>query len=103
MAWSSSDRRSELPPNWPAIRARVKRRDRGVCQGVLSEGALCGAPGTDVDHIRPGGDHSLGNLQLLCRWCHKRKTQRESHEARAVKRKPPTITRDLRDPMPDPW
>lgn len=105
MAWASSNRRSELPSNWPALRARVMRRDRGVCQGVLSEGAICGYPGTEVDHIRPGMDHSMGNLQLLCAWCHKRKTQAESQAARAnAKPLPRThIPRGEREAPPSPW
>jgi 5-methylcytosine-specific restriction protein A len=41
--------------------------------------AACGAPGTDVDHIRAHrGDEELrldpGNLRTLCRACHSRKT-----------------------------
>ncbi|MFI2242366.1 HNH endonuclease [Streptomyces chrestomyceticus] len=104
MAWYSSNRRSELPPNWAIIRQRVIRRDRGLCQGVLSEGALCGHPGTEVDHIRPGSDHSMGNLQLLCTWCHKRKTQAESRAGRADKPMPKThIPRDQREAPPSPW
>ncbi|MFG3200376.1 HNH endonuclease [Streptomyces sp. NPDC048208] len=105
MAWSSSNRRAELPANWATIRARVVRRDRGLCQGVLSEGALCGHPGTDVDHIRPGNDHSMGNLQLLCTWCHKRKTQAESKAARANDKPLPRthIPRAEREGPPDVW
>ncbi|QDQ14331.1 HNH endonuclease [Streptomyces spectabilis] len=105
MVWESSNRRSELPANWEALRARVLRRDKGACQGVLMEGGLCGHPGTEVDHVRPGTDHSMSNLQLLCAWHHKRKTQAESLAARASAK--PTqrthITREQREPTPDPW
>ena len=41
----------------------------------------CGAPATDVDHIRPlrsGGTHDLANLQPLCHSCHSRKTGHET-------------------------
>lgn len=101
MAWATSNRRSELPPTqaWEAIRKRVIRRDAGRC-------VACGAPGTDVDHIIPGADHNLGNLQLLCRDCHQTKTQRESAQARNFKRVP---TRKMgrpgtrSEPTPDPW
>ncbi|MFJ8394400.1 HNH endonuclease [Streptomyces sp. NPDC094144] len=105
MAWASSNRRSELPPNWPTLRARVIKRDRGLCQGVLAEGALCGHPGTDVDHIRPGNDHTLGNLQLLCAWCHKAKTQRESQAWRDSQPPLPQthIPRAQREAAPDVW
>ncbi|MGW0929544.1 HNH endonuclease [Streptomyces sp. NPDC002644] len=97
MSWSSSNRRSRLPSNWPALRARVIKRDGGVCQS-------CGNPGTDVDHVRRGDDHRLENLQLLCGWCHKRKTAEESRAARADKPRPVTrIPRDKREDIPDVW
>lgn len=41
--------------------------------------AKCGAPATDVHHIRPlrqGGTHDESNLQSLCRACHSRHTAR---------------------------
>ncbi|MEW1550940.1 HNH endonuclease [Streptomyces tsukubensis] len=104
MAWDSSSRRAELPSNWPRIRQRVIRRDGGLCKGVLEGGQICGAPGTDVDHIRSGIDHSLDNLQLLCAWCHRRKTWAESKAARSLKDRPPTfIPRGSREATPDPW
>ncbi|MFI8452157.1 HNH endonuclease [Streptomyces erythrochromogenes] len=97
--------REGLPSNWKTIRERVIRRDKGLCQGVLSEGGLCGHPGTDVDHIRPGNDHSMGNLQLLCTWCHKRKTQAEAAAARASEKPLPKthIPRGQREGTPDVW
>ncbi|MFJ9671079.1 HNH endonuclease [Streptomyces sp. NPDC101221] len=66
----------------------------------------CGQPGTEVDHIRPGSDHSLDNLQLLCHACHARKTHAESRAAWALKRIPPKAkgrpgTRS--EPTPDVW
>jgi 5-methylcytosine-specific restriction endonuclease McrA len=89
MAWETSNRRDRLPKNWHKIRPRVIRRDGGVCQGVLEDsGQRCGQPGTDVDHIIPGDNHALDNLQLLCRQCHTRKTQRESAAAREAARIP---------------
>lgn len=48
----------------------------------MTDGSRCGDRGTDVDHIIPGDDHDLGNLQLLCRWHHKQKTAREGNQAR---------------------
>jgi 5-methylcytosine-specific restriction enzyme A len=47
---------------------------------------ICGQPANIVDHIRSraegGADLDPGNLQSLCRQCHGRKTQAESHRGR---------------------
>jgi hypothetical protein len=56
------------------VRDQVWKRDRGVCQFKDPEtGKGCGSTHLlEVDHRFPyafGGDHSIGNLQLLCR-CH---------------------------------
>lgn len=72
-----SRRRRELPDDWSRIRKRVLARDRYLC-------AFCGAPATDVDHIVPGGDHSLGNLRSLCRTCHMRRTQLQAMDSRKL-------------------
>ncbi len=50
-------------------RDRVKAEAQGKC-------TKCGAPGTEIDHIR-GSSSEASNLQLLCRDCHLKKT----HEA----------------------
>lgn len=69
--WASS-KSPPLPSNWSQLRKIVKARKN--C-------AVCGMPGTEVDHIvnrAAGGDDSLQNLQLLCYDHHKLKTQQES-------------------------
>lgn len=104
MAWATSNRRDRLPANWERLRARVIRRAGGVCQGVLFDtGQRCNATGTDVDHITPGDDHGLDNLQLLCRWHHTQKTQAESATARAASPRPITHLGRDREAAPDPW
>ncbi|GAA3018217.1 hypothetical protein Sfulv_55070 [Streptomyces fulvorobeus] len=93
MAWDGSTRRSRLPKNWPRIRRRIIRRDGGVCVALYSTGARCELPGTDVDHIVPGDDHTEANLQLLCTWHHLRKSSTEGNAARlrpSVHRPPST-------------
>lgn len=87
MPWTTSNRRAELPANWPAIRQAVIARDRGICQ-------QCGDPGTDVDHIHGKHDHRLENLQLLCgrgsrNDCHGRKTQAQANTARPRQKRAP--------------
>ena len=41
-------------------------------------GASCPSDGTEVDHIVPGDNHDLTNLQLLCKACHAWKTRGEA-------------------------
>lgn len=51
---------------WMAIRRRVLRRDRGKCR-------KCGAPATEVHHVKPvaeGGSDAMRNLVALCHACH---------------------------------
>lgn len=83
--WDNSTRASRLPPDWAKRVAAIKRRDQGQCTCSGCDhctGTPCRAPGRDVDHIKPGDDHQLANLQLLCRWCHDLKTRHEGTRAR---------------------
>lgn len=88
--WDNSNRSSRLPSNWQSIRLAVLRRDRYTCQN-------CGAEGNEVDHIEAGDDHSMANLQTLCRSCHATKThaegtaarRRRMHELRRMTRRQP--------------
>lgn len=86
MAWQGSTRRARLPKDWPRIRRRIIRRDKGACVATYSDGTQCGMPGTDVDHIVPGDDHRDENLQLLCTWHHARKSAHEGGTAAALTR-----------------
>ena len=64
---------------WMAIRARVMRRDCGLCQACKRQAMLTIA--TEVDHIRPlylGGTDDPRNLQALCRPCHSAKSLAEA-------------------------
>lgn len=85
MPWATSTRRHRLPSNWQTLRRQVKARAKGQCEWT-EQGDRCTNPGTDCDHITPGDDHSLNNLQWLCRFHHKIKTSRETR--RATNRKP---------------
>lgn len=80
--WYGSDRRDRLPRDWAAIRAMVRERAHNHCQARVHL-ALCNGIGGDCDHIVPGDDHSLANLQWLNHNCHKLKTSRESAERNA--------------------
>lgn len=80
--WEGSDRKSRLPDNWDELRAIVKARAGGRCELLMASGKRCHDKGTDCDHKVRGDDHSLGNLQWICAWHHRRKTAMEGNEAR---------------------
>ena len=85
-SWAGSDRRTELPPNWETeIRPAVLQRDRHRCQW-LTHDTRCGRPARQVDHIRPGSDHSLRNLRALCDDHHAAKSSAEGNAARWANR-----------------
>lgn len=86
MPWESSTRRPD-PPGWKALRQRVISRAQGQCEylppatGQAQTSQRCFYPGKDVDHIvnvANGGTDDMENLQLLCDWHHKQKTQAEA-------------------------
>ena len=76
MAWSSSTRAQRLPSNWQAIRRQILARDHHTCQ-AHTHTPDCDGRATEVDHIAPGDDHRLENLQGLSQPCHLAKTRAE--------------------------
>lgn len=89
--WKGSDRRRELPKDWPAIHARVLKRDHYRCQHVREDtGRKCGRHANQVDHIvRPadGGTDDDRNLRSLCPWHHQQKSSSEGGIASAIARR----------------
>jgi len=80
--WKGSRRRQELPDNWPELCKMVAERSGGVCE-LVESATRCVMTAAEVDHRGPAHDHSLLNLQHLCRRHHARKTGAEG--ARAVR------------------
>ena len=67
--------------SWMRIRARILRRDCGLCQCAECRQAGKLTPAHEVDHIVPldmGGGDADSNLQAISVDCHKRKTAREA-------------------------
>ncbi|WP_424217389.1 HNH endonuclease (plasmid) [Streptomyces sp. BI20] len=63
-------------------------RDSSLCQWERADTGLpCYLTATEVDHIIPGSNHGLSNLQALCRYHHAQKTAQEAAQARAAKRR----------------
>lgn len=89
--WKGSNRRQELPKDWPAIVMTVLRRDHHRCQHRREDtGRKCGRHANQVDHIiRPadGGTDHPSNLQALCEWHHQRKSSSEGGTASAIARR----------------
>lgn len=89
MPWESSRRRKD-PPGWKALRLQVIARAQGQCEHTPPTPShpnqgRCPFLGRDVDHIinvARGGTDTLPNLQLLCEWHHKQKTQQEARANR---------------------
>lgn len=77
MTWATSTRRQRLPRNWPTLRDQVKARAHGLCEAT-THARTCNGYGTDADHITPGDDHRLTNLQWLSTPCHRAKTTAEA-------------------------
>ena len=90
--WEASTRRSRLPKDWPAIRARILKRDDYRCTWV-DYGKRCDGEANQVDHIQRGDNHDPSNLRALCAWHHARKTGSEGGIAargkRLTARRPP--------------
>lgn len=79
--WKGSSRKSRLPHNWHQIRKRVFAEKGHYCLWQMNNGSYCGAYANQVDHIVPGDDHSITNLQPLCEDHHKIKSSSEGWEA----------------------
>ena len=63
---------------WRIVRARILRRDKGLCQACLARGRI--AEAREVDHVvsrANGGSEQDSNLQAICADCHKAKTANE--------------------------
>lgn len=73
--------------NWRKLRLMMLARDP-ICT------VCCKAASTTVDHIlakAAGGDDSPENLRGLCNRCHSRKTAKDGHARKALKRLSVTI------------
>lgn len=91
MAWSKESRQSRgYGAKWDKTRARILKRDCGICQPCLKRGIL--HVGTEVDHIiSKANAKKIGwteeqieadsNLQTICHDEHKRKTAEEQGKA----------------------
>jgi 5-methylcytosine-specific restriction protein A len=82
--WSSSNRRSTLPHDWPRVRNHVLKRDGRVCQ---IRGPFCMTVATEVDHIGDPEDHRPESLRAVCVRCHAIRSGRQGADASLTVRK----------------
>lgn len=85
-AWETSKGKSRhergYGSEWDKRRKRIMVRDGYLCQTCKRAGLTVRAH--QVDHIinkASGGTDEDGNLEAICRECHKLKTQREAQQA----------------------
>jgi 5-methylcytosine-specific restriction protein A len=86
VAWSTSNRKSRLPADWPQRCKVILKRDGYRCQHVRYDtGAKCGAYANQCDHKDQdrSWDHSYANLQSLCEHHHSVKSSSEGGNAAA--------------------
>ena len=82
MSWNNSNRRDRLPPWWNTFTTQYLLKHPKCA--IKYTGCLGDA--TDVDHIIPGDDHSEGNLQPACSYCHDRKSSKEGNAVQSKMR-----------------
>lgn len=79
MTWSKESRHSRgYGRHWEALRKQVLDAEP-LCRACQAKGRVTLA--REVDHIKPkakGGDDDLGNLQPLCRPCHRAKSDADA-------------------------
>lgn len=54
-----------------------------MCEAKVHD-SKCDGVGAQCDHVTPGDDHSLANLQWLSAACHLAKTLREAQQALGI-------------------
>lgn len=84
MTWEGSNRREELPDDWEERVQAIRTRSGNRCEIVGIRGR-CRRPMEDCDHKVPGNDHSLDNLQAICKPHHAFKTAQEANAAKRTK------------------
>lgn len=88
-AWSNSNRRAELPPNWSSIRRRILDRDGHRCTWTEHGHRCTETTRLEVDHAGDPNDHTDDNLRTLCHPHHSRHTAAQSAAGRTPTRRPP--------------
>lgn len=72
MTWPGSTRHRRLPSAWDRTRARILKRDHGICHVCHRRGA------DEVDHLDAGDDHRDSNLAAIHNDpCHAQKSAAE--------------------------
>lgn len=81
---ATADTARDRGARWQSVRARVIRRDAGLCCYCQAFGHMTTA--AEVDHTRPlwaGGSDSEANLRSICLAHHRAKTRAEERTRQA--------------------
>jgi hypothetical protein len=89
--WGGSNRKAELPDNWPQMRLATMVAAGWRCQAIRKDGTRCPKRATDCDHYGDKNDHT--KLRALCGFHHDQRSSRQGVEARRElttgRRRPP--------------
>ena len=84
MAWDTSNRKHQLPPNWQDLRKQAKARANNICEHI-TDGERCTREGRELHHTGHNEDHRLEVLEWICVQCHKRETWKQARAAQTAK------------------
>ena len=86
-AWAGSNRKAELPPDWPVRRLAVFERDGWTCVQCGHHDPTCAT--LECDHMGAKTDHRLHMLRTLCadvrkggNGCHRQHTAQQGANAK---------------------
>lgn len=79
---SATNRKAELPANWPRLRDDQLQADGFRCRWILPSGKRCTNKASDVDHAGSKWDHS--KLRSLCEVHHSKRTAKQGNAAQSV-------------------
>lgn len=85
--WSSSNRRSQLPPDWPSLRLQRFALDNWTCVDCDYRDHTETGIGLECDHIGDPHDHRLEQLRTRCAPHHRARTLAQATAGRAARPK----------------
>ena len=85
--WASSERRTQLPPNWEQLRRERKRVAEGQCEADV-HARECDGRGSECHHAGDPLDHRLEVLRWVHAECHRLETLQQAAAAKVSRLRP---------------